>query len=218
VPGSTSLEIVYEDERVLALSKPCGQPTIPGRGEIGEPLNRSAEKHAKRKVFVVHRLDREASGLVVFAKDAATHKRLSQRFEARQVHKKYLVAVQGELSGEGLVRSPIKEYGSGRMGVGEGGKPSQTRYRSLQTTKKATLLEVEPVTGRRHQIRVHLYSIGHPVLGDPLYGKDRPVGGAPRLLLHSLELDFDLGDIPKLRAEPGPEFDKMVSNFSGSRP
>jgi RluA family pseudouridine synthase len=202
----------------LALSKPAGQPSIPGRGEIGEPLNVSAARHAGAKVFIVHRLDREASGLIVFAKDARTHRDLCARFEAHEVKKKYLAAVQGEVSGEGVIRSPIKEFGSGRMGVGPGGKPSITRYRNLRPLRAASLLEVEPLTGRRHQIRVHLYSIGHPILGDPLYGQQRPVGGAPRLLLHSLELDFLLQGIPCLRCQPGDDFERAVSNFLPSRP
>ncbi len=207
------LQIVYEDDRLLALSKPAGQPSIPGRGEIGEPINIAAERHVGAKVFIVHRLDREASGLIVFAKDARTHRELCARFEARGVRKTYLAAVQGEVAGEGVIRSPIKEFGSGRMGVGPGGKPSITRYRHLRALRAASLLEVEPLTGRRHQIRVHLYSIGHPILGDPLYGKDRPVGGAPRLLLHSLELDFQLQGIPQLRCQPGQDFEDALSNF-----
>ncbi len=212
------ISIVFEDDRVIAVCKPSGQPTIPGRGEIGEPLNRELERSQGCKVFVVHRLDREASGLVVFAKDAKTHRELCARFEARLVHKKYLTAVLGEVSGEGFVNSPIKEYGSGRMGVGVGGKPSSTRFRCLQHAAAGSVLEVEPVTGRRHQIRAHLYSIGHPVLGDPLYGKDRPVGGVPRLLLHSLELDFGIGAIPSLRVEPGADFNDALSNFLRSHP
>lgn len=198
----------------MAVAKPSGQPTIPGRGEIGEPLNRAAERRAGGRLFVVHRLDREASGLVVFAKDARTHRQLCGLFEARKVSKLYLAACLGELAGEGVIQAPIKEFGSGRMGVGAGGKRSITRYRLRRALKGASLLEVAPVTGRRHQIRVHLYSIGHPVLGDPLYGKERPVGGAARLLLHSLALDFGLPGIPELRAEPGPDFEKEVSNFS----
>ncbi|MBI3554029.1 MAG: RNA pseudouridine synthase [Elusimicrobia bacterium] len=209
---------MFENRSVIAVDKPCGQPTIPGRGEIGEPLNVEVGQRLGSKVFVVHRLDREAGGLVVFAKDAKTHRELCARFEARQVRKKYLAGVAGELSDEGVIRSPIKEFGSGRMGVGPGGKPSVTRYRALRSLPKGSLLDVEPVTGRRHQIRVHLYSIDHPVLGDRVYGRQRPVGGVERLLLHSLELDFGLEGLPSLRAEPGAGFEESFSNFLLGRP
>ncbi len=204
------LSIVHEDERALVLCKPAGQPCIPGRGDIGEPLNIAAAAHIGGKAFVVHRLDLEASGLVVFAKDAQTHARLSLRFERRQVQKTYLAVVLGLLEGEGIIRGPIKEFGSGRMGVAALGKPSVTRYRLKRSLQEACLLEVSPETGRRHQIRVHLYSIKHPVLGDPLYGSKRPVGGLPRLMLHALELDFGLEDFPKLRAQAPADFEEAL--------
>jgi 23S rRNA-/tRNA-specific pseudouridylate synthase len=102
---------------------------------------------------------------------------------------------------------PIKAFGSGRMGVNDKGKPSQTRFRILEKLGSSTLLEVEPLTGRRHQIRVHLFHMGHPVLGDPLYGKDRPVGGVSRLMLHACQLVllFENKEI-KLFCEPGEDF------------
>jgi RluA family pseudouridine synthase len=186
------IQILYEDEHLIALDKPSGQVVIPGRGEIaGEPLNRELEAHVKRKVFVVHRLDRGASGLVLFAKDADTHKQLNLQFEKREIKKTYLVLVQGRVAEGGKIKQPLKAFGSGRMGIHPQGKPSLTEYSVREHFPESTLLEVMPHTGRRHQIRVHLYSIGHPVLGDTLYGKDRPVGGAPRLMLHAWKLEFE---------------------------
>ena len=90
------ITIVFEDERILALSKPAGQPSIPGRGEIGEPLNLAQRVIPAPRCSVVHRLDREASGLIVFAKDAAMHRELCARFEAHEVRKRYITAVQGK--------------------------------------------------------------------------------------------------------------------------
>jgi tRNA pseudouridine32 synthase/23S rRNA pseudouridine746 synthase len=185
------IQILYEDDHLVALDKPSGQVVIPGRGELtGEPLNRELEAHLKRKLFVVHRLDRGASGLVLFAKDADTHKHLSLQFEKREVKKTYLVLVQGRVEEGGKIEQPMKAFGSGRIGIHPQGKPSVTEYKIREHFAGSTLLEVMPHTGRRHQIRVHLYSIGHPVMGDILYGKDRPVGQAPRLMLHAWKLEL----------------------------
>ncbi len=186
-----SIDIVYEDEHLLALSKPVGQLVIPGRDRDEEALVTILTRQRGCKIYVIHRLDREASGLVLFAKDAATHRQLSGQFEARQVRKIYWAVVEGRVTAEGIVDRPIRQFGSGRMGTDARGKPSLTRYRILERYQSATLLEVELVTGRRHQIRVHLYSIGHPILGDIRYGHDCPVGGAARLMLHAKELSLE---------------------------
>lgn len=211
-----ALEILYEDKRMLALNKPSGQLVIPGRGESpGLPLAHELEERLKKKIFVVHRLDRGASGVVLFAKDATMHRRLSGQFENREIEKSYLVLAQGRLEGSGTVDSPIKAFGSGRMGVHPTGKPSRTDYRVLESFPNATLLEVSPHSGRRHQIRVHLYSLGHPVMGDPLYGEDRPVGGCARLMLHAWTIACPRAPAEPLRvkAEPPADFQEIVSQF-----
>ena len=203
-----SLSVLYEDDRLVAVAKPSGQLVIPGRGVCGPTLREAVEAHLGAKAYVVHRLDLEASGVVVFAKDAATHRALCAAFETRKVHKIYLAWVLGAVDGDGRVAAPLAEFGSGRIGVREGGKPSRTVYRVLRRRGRDTLLEVEPETGRRHQIRVHLYSIGHPILGDSLYGKELPVGGEPRLMLHALRLRFDLaGRHYDIRCDAPSEFD-----------
>ncbi len=170
-------------------------------------------------MYVVHRLDREASGLVLFAKDAQTHRFLCGEFEKRRVQKIYLALVLGRVEREGNVKAPLRAFGSGRMGVAKGGKPCLTRFRVRERFSGATLLEIEPMTGRRHQIRVHLYSLGHPVLGDPLYGSKRPVGGSPRLMLHALELRLAFPEPMSLRAEPGRDFLEVLEAWrSGASP
>ena len=120
----------------------------------------------------MHRLDRDASGLVLFAKDAAAHRDLCLLFEGRRIGKLYQAWVQGQVACDGAVERPLREYGSGRSGVCPpgSGKPALTRYRVRSRSAQASLLEVAPETGRRPQIRVHLHSLGHPVLGDRLYG------------------------------------------------
>ncbi len=207
--------VLFQDDRVIAVDKPAGQLVIPGRGDAaGEPLNAAVARITGAPVLTVHRIDREASGVVVFAKDPDTHRDLSRQFELHQVRKLYRVAVLGVLDRDGVISKPIREFGSGRMGVGAGGKDAVTRYRVIAPLTEATLVEAEPETGRRHQLRVHFYSRQHPVLGDPLYGNPRPVGGAARLMLHAFSLAVTVGGAPVvLRAEPPADFAAVLAAY-----
>lgn len=208
------IPIVYEDESIVAVDKPAGLLVIQGRGEqADDTAQRRLEARFGRKLFVVHRLDRDASGVLVFAKTPECHAKLSLSFERRAVKKLYLAAVLGEAPELGTIDLPIQEFGSGRMGVKAGGKPCQTGFRRLEELRGATLVECAPRTGRRHQLRVHLYAIGHPILGDAVYGQERPVGGAPRLMLHALSLEFPGESWPVLRAEPGADFEAALASF-----
>jgi tRNA pseudouridine32 synthase/23S rRNA pseudouridine746 synthase len=127
-----TIDIVYEDDHLLALSKPVGQLVIPGRDRDEESLVTILTQRRGCKVYVIHRLDREASGLVLFAKDAATHRQLSGQFETRRVRKVYWAVVEGRITADGIVDSPIRQFGSGRMGTDVRGKPSLTRYQVLE--------------------------------------------------------------------------------------
>lgn len=209
--------VIHEDEKLIAVAKPAGQPVIAGRGLEGEPLNAEVARATGRRIYVVHRIDREAGGLVLFAKDAETHRVLCALFEARRISKVYWAAVSGRVERDGLVNKPLKIFGSGRIGVGKPGKPSLTRYKVLRLFPSASLLEVRPETGRRHQIRVHLYSSGHPLLGDPLYGQNRPVGGFRRLMLHALEMTLPEPFSLILRAEPDAGFRKILEQLLAGR-
>jgi RluA family pseudouridine synthase len=206
--------VLFEDDRLIAVDKPAGQAVIPGRnlGKGFPPLIKIVSKKIRKKAWVVHRLDRETSGIVVFAKDAQTHRELCLLWEKREVKKIYRTLVQGYVpQTEGMIEFPLRPFGSGRMGVGPQGKPSQTRYRVLQRFSGSTLLEAEPWTGRRHQIRVHFYHLGHPLMGDPLYGGDRPVGGAPRLMLHASQISLRFqGQDLNLACEPGEDFEGVL--------
>ena len=205
--------IVYEDDKIIAVNKPAGQLVIPGRdAKEADTLRKAMERHTKAKIYVVHRLDRGASGLVVFAKDPVTHRTLSMAFESRDVRKIYRVLVQGAIDRDGKVDKELKEFGSGRVGFSGDGKPASTSYRVLERRTGATLLEVEPTTGRRHQIRVHMFTTGHPVMGDELYGETRPVGGVARLMLHALSLELPGG--LKLRAPVPPDFEAIVKKYA----
>lgn len=206
--------IIFEDDRIVAVNKPVGLPTIPGRGEIGVAVNVEIERRLRKKVFTVHRLDLDASGLLVFAKDAETHRLLSMEFEERRAKKEYLVAVMGVMSGSGEIAKPLREFSSGRVAPAPDGKKAVTRWRVERSLGGATLLRVETLTGRKHQIRAHFSSEGHPVLGDPRYGPPpRPVGGAKRLMLHAWTLHLDLGY--DLKAEPGPDFEAVLASRRG---
>lgn len=209
--------IIYEDAWLLAVDKPAGQAAIPGEGhDRAHTLLAELEAYTGAKVFVVHRLDRETSGLLLYAKDAATHRALNLQFEHRTVRKRYLALVQGQVAADqGVMDGAIREFGSGRMGVSPTGKPSLTRYTVQARLAGTTLLALAPETGRRHQLRVHLYALGHPVMGDPVYGRERPVGGAPRLMLHAAELAFDhpAGDRRTFAVAPGADWDAVLAGY-----
>lgn len=187
--------IIYEDESVIVVNKNPGVAVVSGRG-IPETqiLSRYLEELRGTKIFTVHRLDRETSGIIIFAKSAVAHKNLCLQFEQRKTVKTYLAVVAGKMDGSGYIDEPVFEFGSGRMGVDRRGKCSQTSYVVQSDFLNASQLEVQPLTGRRHQIRVHLYFVGHPVLGDSLYGNPRPVGNVPRLMLHAYKLTVKLED------------------------
>jgi RluA family pseudouridine synthase len=186
------LPILYEDDDLIAVDKPAGVASIPERDRSKETVQSLLEKQLGRKPFIVHRLDKEVGGVMLFAKNPATHKYLNEEFFNRNVHKTYRALVHGTLQeGKGSIDRPIRQFGSGRMGVDEKrGKPSCTNYEVIKRTDDRTLLHAYPVTGRRHQIRVHLYHIGHPIVGDRLYGAKDLQKSHPCLMLHSERLEF----------------------------
>lgn len=186
-------EIIYEDDSVIVVNKNPGVAVISGRGiKDSEILCKYLEQIRGIRIFTVHRLDRETSGVIIFAKSARAHRNLCLQFEKREAEKTYLAVVAGKLSYSGSISEPIYQFGSGRMGVDKRGKMSQTNYFVEKEFSNASLLKLNPVTGRRHQIRVHMYHIGYPVLGDKLYGFPRPVGNVSRLMLHAYTLTVKL--------------------------
>lgn len=205
-----TLRVLWENSDLWALDKPAGQDVVPGRGPVPAPcLRDELARAAGRPVWVVHRLDRDTSGVVLFAKNADAHRFLSLELENRRMEKEYLAAVRGPVDvPRGIIREPLRQFGSGRMAVDPEGKPSETHFETLDNWTTGALLRVKPLSGRRHQIRVHLNHAGHPVLGDRLYGPPpRPVGGAVRLLLHAARIAFrSPGDGGTLAVEcPAPE-------------
>lgn len=188
------LPILFEDEDLVAVDKPEGLATIP-EGKPGRICLLTLLQPAfPERLYIVHRLDKEASGVVLLAKNAAAHRFLCRQFESRQVIKTYLALVHGIMPEDaGRIDRPIRQFGSGRMGVDwQRGKACLTEFTVLERLKGYTLLKVHPITGRRHQIRVHLYSLGHPIVGDLRYGDVQVQRAFPRLMLHALEVTCQL--------------------------
>lgn len=194
-----ALVTVFEDALVVVVHKPAGLAAIPERDLAQACAQRELEAARGERLFVVHRIDKEVSGLLIFARDAATHRALSIAFEQRDVRKRYLGLAWGTLPvGQGgELQMPIREFGSGRMGVDARGKPSLTRWKSLASGSlpagPVTLMELEPHTGRRHQLRVHAYAFGHALVGDQRYGDLTLQKTQPRLALHAYAAQVALG-------------------------
>jgi len=179
------IEILYQDNDSVAVMKPCGVASVPEGAGDDACLSALLARQLGHRVFPVHRLDKEVSGVILYALTAAAHRFLNTAFEQRDVHKTYLAVAHGVMEADrGFIKRPLREFGSGRMGVDDAkGKPSETRFEVLQRSDRFTLVRLHPLTGRRHQLRVHLYSIGHPIAGDDRYGDPALRTGHPRLML-----------------------------------
>lgn len=202
---------------LAALSKPEGVPVIPDRRGSASLRDMAAELLGGR-IWIVHRIDRETSGLVLVALDAGAHRRACGLFEGRLVRKDYIALLRGSPDpAEGVVDLPLRVFGSGRCGVDPGGKPSSTSYSVLEERSGFSLALVMPLTGRQHQIRVHMYAAGHPVAGDPRYGREGPGGGFGRMMLHAWRLH--LPDV-LLECPPPDSFTRELDRlgFTPARP
>ncbi len=172
--GVEEVEIIYEDDDFVVLNKPAGVLSIPDRFARAIPNLYDILTEKYGKIFVVHRLDKETSGVICFAKNEEAHADLSEKFEEHDVNKVYLALIIGHLRNKhGRIDIPISENLKvpGTMKVDyESGKRSITEYKVLEEFEDFSLLEVRPLTGRMHQIRVHFKAIGHPLAIDPIYG------------------------------------------------
>lgn len=194
------LEILYQDEHLAVVVKPCGMVVHPAAGNDDGTLVNALLYHldhlsgigGEMRPGIVHRLDKDTSGLMLVAKDDQTHAALSRQLADRQMEKHYRAMVYGGMKEQsGVIEKPIGRSKTDRkkMAVDGQGRYARTEWTVLRSYPDRTLLDVHIVTGRTHQIRVHMASVGHPVLGDPLYGHRR-MPSAPRLMLHAYSLAF----------------------------
>lgn len=168
-----NIGILYEDEAIVVVNKPSDFLTVPDRFHHHLPSLFQYLKEKNDDTFIVHRLDKETSGLVCFAKTKEAHRNLSMQFENRSVQKIYLALLTGVVANDsGIIDKPIAESMTrrGKMIIAKRGKPSVTHYKVLEFFKNFTLVEADIKTGRTHQIRVHFKEIGHPLAVDSLYG------------------------------------------------
>jgi tRNA pseudouridine32 synthase/23S rRNA pseudouridine746 synthase len=195
-PIDRGLPIIYSDNDLLVVDKPSGLLSVPGRGEDKQDCLLTRLQVEYSGVLIVHRLDLDTSGLMVLARNKLMHRQLSQLFEQREVKKKYIAVVDGYLKdAEGKIDLPlICDWPNRPRQIVDHvqGKPSVTRYKVLRrdAEKNSTQVELTPETGRSHQLRVHMQSLGNPILGDRLYANKQQQSKAPRLLLHATSLGF----------------------------
>ena len=190
-PEAIPLHIVYEDEALIVVDKPQGLVVHPAAGHHDGTLQNALLHHDPSldrvpRSGIVHRIDKDTSGLLMVARTVEAHKRLVEQLQAHTVHRQYLALVQGTLTGGGTIDLPIGRHGSDRkrFAVRPDGKPAVTHYRIAERFQAHTLVEVQLETGRTHQIRVHMAHIGHPLVGDPVYGGRArlPQGASPELI------------------------------------
>lgn len=185
-------EILHHDQRILVIDKPTGLLSVPGIGPDKQDclISRAATQFPGARI--VHRLDRDTSGVIILALDAEAHRHLSIEFQDRHVEKTYLAIVDGVIEAdEGEIDLPIRkdlDHPPRQMIDHEQGRWAITRWRVIERGERHSRLELRPITGRSHQLRLHLKEIGHPILGDDLYARPEVLGRAERLLLHALRL------------------------------
>ena len=199
-PEAIDLDIFYEDDYLIVINKPVGLLVHPASGQYSGTLVNALLYHSRKlsdvnsqlRPGIVHRLDRETSGLIVVAKDNKTHVQLAEQFEERLVHKRYAALVEGSIEfDEGKIDVPLGRHPRYRekksVQFSKMAKDAVTIYRVIKRISKITLVALYPQTGRTHQLRVHMAYLGHPILGDDKYGKE---SSFPRLALHAQSLGF----------------------------
>lgn len=200
LPQEMGLHVIFEDASLIVVDKPAGMPVHPGPGHSDGTLVNALLAHCNDlspiggvlRPGIVHRLDKDTSGLIIAAKSEKAHLRLAAQIKAHEVKKTYLALVEGKVQPvEAMIDAPIGRDPNNRRRMmirASGGREAQTSYHVVKQLADYALLEATLITGRTHQIRVHLASLGHPVVGDILYGKASPL--ASRQLLHAWHLSF----------------------------
>lgn len=231
-PEPIPLDIVYEDEHLLGVNKPAGMVVHPAPGHPDGTLVNALLAHhppiaqvgRRSRAGIVHRLDKETSGLLVVAKEETALAALQEQFRSREVGKTYLGLVRGRVQPpEGIVEVPIGRHPRDRQKMAPlaEGKYARTRYHTAERFPEHTLLELHPYTGRTHQIRVHLSWLGYPIVGDPVYGPGDRHLLADRHFLHAYRLRFRhpaTGQDVTLEAGLPPELESVLEQLRGPAP
>ena len=224
-PEAIPLQVVYEDSDLIVVDKPAGLLVHPAAGHRSGTLVNAilarcpdlGEINGTIRPGIVHRLDKDTSGLMMVAKNNAAQMSLSRQIKQRSIKKGYLALVRGHLSPQrGAIEAPIGRHPKDRkrMAVVSGGREARTEYRVIKYFDDYTLVEVMPETGRTHQIRVHFSAIGHPIFGDHIYGKKSPLLG--RQFLHAHRLGFRLpssGKYVEFRAELPIDLEEVLKQL-----
>lgn len=191
-PMTPYLDIVYRDNDIVVLNKGSGLLTVPGRLPEHQDCLQNRVMRVLPTATIVHRLDMATSGILLMALNKSAHVHISRQFESRKTQKTYLARIYGQLAQHtGEVDLPLICDWPNRPKQKvdhEHGKPSQTHYKLLQQDEESALVELTPITGRSHQLRVHMLSIGHPILGDRLYAHEKALTSSERLQLHAHKL------------------------------
>lgn len=191
-PPQDPLDVLHEDHEILVVNKPAGLLSVPGKGEHLADCLLARVQVAFPTALLVHRLDRDTSGVMVFGLTPHAQRHLGLQFEKRQTKKTYVARVEGRLEPKtGTVDLPLIVDWPNRprqMVDHENGKPAETDWRVLKQTDVESRVRLMPKTGRSHQLRVHMLALGHPILGDPLYANGAAREDYDRLMLHSEEL------------------------------
>lgn len=196
-PVDLPIEIIYEDENLTVVNKPSGMPTHESLNNRGNTLANALKYRYNDKLYVfraTNRLDKDTSGIVITANNRFYASLLSNKIKNNEISKEYIAVVNGELTGEGTINAPIDRVGESiikRM-VREDGEEAISTYKTLASTKEASLVLLTPITGRTHQLRVHMAYIGHPIMGDIMYGEASEY--ISRQALHCLRMNIkDVG-------------------------
>lgn len=226
-PFPIPLDVVYEDRWIIVINKPAGLVVHPAPGHqsdtlVNAILARWPELRGledRTRLGIVHRLDKDTSGLIVVARDERTKIELQRQFKERLVHKVYLALVRGKVHPpQGRIEAPIGRSPRNRkkMAVISGGREAITEYRVLEYLSDYSYLEVYPLTGRTHQIRVHLSYRGHPIVGDKTYGRGPSIPGLDRPFLHAYSLAFKhpaTGEEMTFKAPLPPELEEVLQKL-----
>ncbi len=221
-PEDIAIDVIYEDADLVAVNKPPGMTVHPSPGHSTATLVNALLARIKdlsgiggeMRPGIVHRLDRDTSGIILIAKNDAAHNAIARQLTERRVEKTYVALVEGTPKpDEGVIDAPIARdpRNRQRMAIVQGGREALTRYRTTERFTGSSLIEVHPKTGRTHQIRVHLAAIGHPIVGDRIYGRPSPL--IERQFLHARAIAFDhprTGDRTELEAPLADDLERAL--------